>query len=173
MNCPACGRPLSPMNAGGVTVDACRGGCGGIWLDHLELQKLDDADEAAGEALLRVERDPGVQVDPEAIRACPRCGHPAMDRHFYSPQARIVVDECSRCEGVWLDAGELADIRSEYSDGAHRQAAMQEFLDKLAAKERRELGVPEEGVAPAAPETASPHTSDLIIRLVRTLAGGR
>src|SRR5439155_23082317 len=63
VSCPACGHALSTRTAGDVTVDVCDGGCGGIWFDHWELQKLDEQSEAAGESLLDVRRDPGVVVD--------------------------------------------------------------------------------------------------------------
>ena len=42
MKCPACGNELSQMVAGEITVDVCKGGCGGIWFDHFELQKVDE-----------------------------------------------------------------------------------------------------------------------------------
>ena len=51
MNCPACKRVLEQLTVGDVTVDACRGGCGGIWFDNLELEKFDEPHEAAGEVL--------------------------------------------------------------------------------------------------------------------------
>ena len=44
---------------GGITVDACVGGCGGIWSDRYELMRVDEShDESAGEKLLHIERDP-------------------------------------------------------------------------------------------------------------------
>jgi uncharacterized protein len=48
------------MTVGSVTVDACRGGCGGLWFDRYELMKVDEADESAGEELLDIERDPAI-----------------------------------------------------------------------------------------------------------------
>ncbi len=52
MRCPACRRGLSETVVAQVRVDVCRGGCGDIWFDHLELQRLDDPAEKPGEALL-------------------------------------------------------------------------------------------------------------------------
>ena len=52
MQCPACYNQLSPFQVGNVTVDVCQGGCGGIWFDAFELQRVDDQAEAAGEAML-------------------------------------------------------------------------------------------------------------------------
>ena len=131
MQCPACGRALERMTVADVTVDVCRGGCGGIWFDARELGKLDDRDEAAGEALLDVERDPAVTVDHDAQWGCPRCGHPAMTRHFYSPKRAVEVDECPKCAGVWLDAGELATIRAQYAGADERRQAHLAFARQL------------------------------------------
>ncbi|MCK4626285.1 MAG: zf-TFIIB domain-containing protein, partial [Phycisphaerae bacterium] len=71
MKCPACGRELVEMVAGSITVDVCKGGCGGVWFDNFELQKVDNQSESAGEALLDIERDENVAVDHEARKKCP------------------------------------------------------------------------------------------------------
>ena len=145
MQCPACGNTLTQMTVADVAVDVCAGGCGGIWFDNQEVRKLDDTEEAAGETLLDIERDPGVTVDHDAEWGCPRCGHPAMTRHFYSPQRSVELDECPKCGGVWLDAGELATIRAQYAGGAERRAAHRAFAEQLYAEQlgesQREFGV--------------------------------
>ena len=40
MKCPACFNPLSSVTIGRLTVDVCRAGCGGYWLDAGELEKI-------------------------------------------------------------------------------------------------------------------------------------
>jgi Zn-finger nucleic acid-binding protein len=45
-----------------------------------------------------------------AIR-CPQCGG-AMDTHYYLGGGHVVIDDCSRCELNWLDAGKLQSIGS-------------------------------------------------------------
>jgi LSD1 subclass zinc finger protein len=40
---------------------------------------------------------------------CPQCGG-AMDTHYYAGGGNVVIDDCSRCELNWLDAGELMAI---------------------------------------------------------------
>ncbi len=101
------------MQVGNVTVDVCQGGCGGIWFDAFELQRVDDQEEAAGEAMLHIRKDPKVQVDPSRKRSCPKCEGIKLKKHFFSAKRRIEVDECPNCGGYWLDAGELAQIRQE------------------------------------------------------------
>jgi uncharacterized protein len=113
MKCPACFNELTEFEFGGVTVDACAGGCGGIWFDAFELQKVDEQHEVPGEHLLRVQRDPELQVDFARRRECPRCEGVKLKRHFFSARKQVEVDHCPNCAGYWLDAGELEKIRAE------------------------------------------------------------
>ncbi len=121
MKCPACFNKLTQLQAGNLTVDVCQGGCGGIWFDAFELQRVDEEEEAAGEVLLHVERDPLVSVDTARKRECPRCAGMKLRRHFFSARRRVEVDECPNCGGYWLDSGELALIRAEKSDTSRLQ----------------------------------------------------
>src|SRR5213592_2268753 len=123
MQCPACFNQLSPFQVGSVTVDVCQNGCGGIWFDAFELQRVDEQNEAAGERLLEIQRDPAVMVDPKRKRECPRCAGIKLQRHFFSAKRRIEVDQCPNCGGYWLDAGELAQIRLEKSEPAQEPKA--------------------------------------------------
>jgi hypothetical protein len=102
---------------GAVTVDACAGGCGGIWFDAFELKKVDEEHEAAGEPLTQVERNPAVTVDAARKRECPRCAGIKLKRHRFSRTSRVEVDHCPNCAGYWLDAGELEHIRDEQNPG--------------------------------------------------------
>ncbi len=89
MRCPSCGRQLTQTTAGGIQVDACSGGCGGLWFDAEELPKVEYADEAAGASLLDIPRDPSVVLDPAARRRCPKDPGITMMRHFESVDARL------------------------------------------------------------------------------------
>jgi Zn-finger nucleic acid-binding protein len=109
--------------AGEITVEACAGGCGGIWFDRYELMKVDESQESAGEALLGIERDEGLAVDPGKRLRCPKNGDAVMMRHFFSAKRQVVVDECPRCGGHWLDPGELATIRTEFASEEEREQA--------------------------------------------------
>lgn len=113
MKCPACFNKLTEVQVGAVTVDVCRGGCGGIWFDAFELERVDEQNEAAGELLLRIERDESIVVDTSRKRECPHCEGIKLHRHFFSAKRRVQVDQCPNCGGYWLDAGELAQIRIE------------------------------------------------------------
>ncbi len=112
MKCPACFNELTEFTIGGVTVDACEGGCAGIWLDAFELNRLDEPHEVAGDTVLHLQRDPALVIDHQRRRDCPRCGNIKLMRQLFSPQVRVEVDHCPQCAGYWLDAGELEKIRA-------------------------------------------------------------
>ena len=76
MRCPACFNELTQTQVGSLRVDVCQGGCGGIWFDAFELQRVDEEEEAAGEPLLQIERDPKSKWIPQrkrVARAVQRC----------------------------------------------------------------------------------------------------
>lgn len=112
MKCPACDSELTELEFGGVKVDACHGGCGGIWFDAFELQRVDEAREVPDEHLPRIQRHPRITVDFSRKRVCPRCEGIKLKRHFFSAERKVEVDQCPNCAGYWLDAGELEKIRS-------------------------------------------------------------
>ena len=65
---------------------------------------------------LRARRGGAVEISPppdrrELDRAtrCPHCGG-RMDTHYYAGGGNVILDDCSRCELNWLDAGELMAI---------------------------------------------------------------
>lgn len=37
---------------------------------------------------------------------CPKCGEPLKERSFQ----KILIDQCSGCDGIWLDAGEIEQV---------------------------------------------------------------
>ncbi len=131
MNCPACGNAMTEMKAGEITVNACKGGCGGIWFDEWELQKVDHRSQSAGEALLDIPRDPAVKVDMDARRHCPRDPKMVLMRHFFSVDRKVTVDECPECAGVFLDPGELREIRSEFATDEERHKAADAYYGEM------------------------------------------
>jgi Zn-finger nucleic acid-binding protein len=133
---------MTPVKAGAVAVDVCKGGCGGMWFDQLELKRLDEPLESAGQILLDIEVDPGVSVDRSERRQCPKCDDITLMRFFYSPRQQVEVDHCAGCGGHWLDLGELRGVRSLYPSDAEREAHLEQIIqemwgDELAAAEKR------------------------------------
>ncbi|HPB68067.1 MAG TPA: zf-TFIIB domain-containing protein [Candidatus Omnitrophota bacterium] len=135
MKCPACNRELQKMAVKDLTVDVCKGGCGGIWFDNFELRKVDEQQEAAGEALLDIPRDKNIKRDASQIKACPKCEGIKMMKHFFSVQRNVEIDECGACGGIWLDYGELGRLRQEYAtEDDRKKAAQAYFADVFGGK---------------------------------------
>ncbi len=114
-----------------VTVDVCQNGCGGVWLDAHEFKKVDEQHEQDGDILARVTLGKDVEKAPHAKRKCPKCPNMIMLRRFESPLKQVYVDECPKCAGIWLDAGELLVIRSQYKTEDERKAAASRYFDGL------------------------------------------
>ena len=131
MKCPACENMLQQMIVDDITVDVCKGGCGGIWFDNFELKKFDEPHESAGEALLDIKRDETLNLDPEKRLKCPKCDDVVMMRHFFSIKRGVQVDECPGCGSFWLDAGELTTIRSLFKTEEERHKAAEEYYNDL------------------------------------------
>ncbi len=131
MNCPACGNQLQQITVSDVSVDVCKGGCGGIWFDNLELKKFDEPHESAGEELLDIERDESIVVDRSEKIKCPKCDNIIMMRHFFSVKKEVEVDECPNCCGIWLDAGELSRLRSLFNSEDEKNEAAEEYFSEI------------------------------------------
>lgn len=131
MNCPACNRQLKEIEAGPIKVDVCEGGCGGVWFDWLELTKVDEPFEYAGEELLEISRDDRVNVDRDRKRFCPRCSSMPMMRHYFGVKRTVEVDECPSCGGYWLDSRELGQIRELYPSEEEARREAQEAFDEI------------------------------------------
>ncbi len=128
MKCPACGNVLQKMTVEEISVDVCQGGCGGIWFDNHELRKFDEPHEAAGQALLDVERNEKIHLDLHKKRHCPKCRKIVLTRRLFSAKRQVEVDECPQCGGVWLDYGELGMLRRQHPSQAEQEKAAEEYF---------------------------------------------
>ena len=110
MKCPACKGPLREKSAGPMTLDTCYGGCGGIWFDPSELERVD---ARAATTLHTIWQDPHRKVVITEPRPCPRCPNQILDRRWFSETKKVEIDQCPKCGGIWLDAGEFTQIYAE------------------------------------------------------------
>jgi uncharacterized protein len=131
MNCPACGTAMTEMAVGGAKVQACKGGCGGLWFDEWQVGKLDQPGQSAGQELLHIAQNPAVKVNPSQRRKCPRDPDIVMYHHFSSVTRDVVVDECPKCEGIFLDPGELGEIQAAYKSDAERHKAAAAYYSEM------------------------------------------
>lgn len=103
MRCPKCDRGVldrRTVHLPDVTVDQCRL-CGGVWFDRGELERV-----------IRFGAE-DLALPPKAVdsgRLCPICIKPMYT--FTYPQTLVEVEMCRMCCGLWLDAGEMQEIRS-------------------------------------------------------------
>jgi Zn-finger nucleic acid-binding protein len=110
LKCPACKGPLREKGAGPLVVDTCYGGCGGIWFDAQELNRVSDRAAASLHTVWRDSQRPVTLTEP---RPCPRCDQQILERGWFSQAIRVEIDRCPRCGGMWLDEGEFSRIRDE------------------------------------------------------------
>ena len=110
MKCPACKNPLREKSAGGLMLDVCYGGCGGIWFDA---QELENVNAKAATTLHSIWQVPVSSVKLSEPRMCPRCPEQVLDRKWFSPAEKVEIDQCPKCYGIWLDAGEFSRIYEE------------------------------------------------------------
>lgn len=124
MKCPACNRTLARRKVGSIQLDVCLGGCGGIWFDADELNRVNEEQPNRDEQILEIAHDPALQTADDAHeRPCPHCTGQRMDRRLFSLGTGVVLDRCPQCDGVWLDAGELEKIRSTLKPGGAGSSA--------------------------------------------------
>jgi len=136
MNCPKCriGKveevTLSGLVVeGGVdslTVDRCFG-CGGVWFDTGELDSairewvIDDLQQSFSV----ISRDPKAHAEVDATpMECPRCGVVLTKKK--ARKQDVVIDECGKCAGVWVDGHELGKFDSGEE---HLQTVLEEHTE--------------------------------------------
>jgi Zn-finger nucleic acid-binding protein len=125
MKCPVCSKEMVQENFG-VNVDVCENGCKGIWFDQGELRRLDENNEGLGAALEQALRYPRSNDGQRGQLTCPKCAIP-MHTHKYKRDQEVNVDECYQCGGIFLDSGELTEIRNNYLSDAQVKA----YTDKI------------------------------------------
>ena len=111
LKCPRTNTPLKEITLDGIKLDISEK-CGGVWLSNLEIKKLDEVQESAGDKLVEIlENFKSENVDFDQRIKCPKCPDSIMMRNFYSPKRAFQMDTCPTCAGIWLDpVGELGDF---------------------------------------------------------------
>ena len=109
MTCPACQRALVEVSVAEITLDVCHGGCGGIWFDGGELEKLGEANDGQTDSCVNLPVDPSIEVDDSLPRKCPRCGGGGVMKQVRvgGENEGVMIDLCEACGGAWLDHGEF------------------------------------------------------------------
>lgn len=106
MNCPACGKSMVEKDFGGVKVDVCENGCKSIWFDGCELPNIDSHHEGFVKALKEALKAPGRSESDRCKLNCPICNI-SMQQHMFQKSKVLIVNECYKCGGFFMDSGEL------------------------------------------------------------------
>jgi Zn-finger nucleic acid-binding protein len=138
MKCPRDGTGLTSLNyEDSIYVDACPA-CNGVWLERGELEMVEEVIERDySEELSRIPDYVGRAYEEARQKerrqvACPKCGGP-MESREYAYCSQVVVDQCTRCGGVWLDRGELEAIEVFFERSKkERKKLVRSFLKGLA-----------------------------------------
>ena len=103
-DCPKCEKALEFGEQDGLPSRDCAS-CGGRWIDVLQLESLPERVPIAAE-LLRVHAELSTQELEPAGLSCPSCAEPLLRGHY----ARIEIDACRNCTGLWLDRCEIEGV---------------------------------------------------------------
>jgi Zn-finger nucleic acid-binding protein len=104
--CPVCKLLCSPLEYEGVNVSNC-GGCGGYWMTHPKLSAICERRTLQMPEPVRQKfMDLADASNSTQELWCLGCGK-AMRKVQFRLWNDIVLDECPKCHGIWLDRGEL------------------------------------------------------------------
>jgi Zn-finger nucleic acid-binding protein len=132
MRCPVCETDsLKPLEHEGVELDFC-GTCKGMWFDEGEMAFYVETatDMPAFKDVVGTAR-PGTKT-------CPHCDREMLEIK-YRPEAGLMLDVCSACRGIWLDAGELRWLE-DLSTVLHADGKVMRAVGALSARDHVVMG---------------------------------
>jgi uncharacterized protein len=110
IKCPQCSETkLTKRDYKGTPVDICEG-CGGLWLDKGELNKVAHPIQGDLEFCSREHADKQSQFTE---LECPNCPGKKLLKAKFIEFTDITLDHCPKCDGIWLNKGELDAINTE------------------------------------------------------------
>jgi Zn-finger nucleic acid-binding protein len=106
MDCPVCKNAMITLELADVEIDHCLD-CGGIWLDAGELELLLANAEQAERLIHSFKIN---NQSTEKKRKCPICLK-KMEKIIVTAAVHpLLIDRCTKGDGLWFDKGELKDI---------------------------------------------------------------
>lgn len=112
--CPTCNCPLEEDGFRESIIDICPK-CQGIWLDSEEFNFHAAERDVYSDATIPKKFTRKPLEEKKAYLPCVRCGS-LMGRQHFRKVSGVLIDVC-RDHGVWLDAGELEQIRCFIANG--------------------------------------------------------
>lgn len=130
--CPACGAEMRKVfvKSANCYLDVCLDGCGGIYFDNEEFDKINQAQAEIPELVDALKDKHFMLVDTEKARMCPDCSH-IMIKSFSSQNNEVEVDTCKNCGGVFLDCNELFQIRNQDINSVDLASTESDFISQL------------------------------------------
>jgi Zn-finger nucleic acid-binding protein len=110
LKCPKCLHGMEPVSYDGITIDRCTH-CQGLWFDGDEAEQLKNI--TGSEVLDAGSPKKGRRYDSQTDILCPHCGR-SMEKTADWKQTHIWYEVC-RNHGVFMDAGEFADLKHDTS----------------------------------------------------------
>ena len=128
LTCPRCESEMDRVKEPDLVVDRCPE-CRGTFFDKGELDVL-----VAGLSGMHLHFFPEPErQDAHSATACPKpsCGGATMLKKTISDFSEIVFDYCPKCEGIFLDKGELQEVRQEVNPAteANPGRKTREYID--------------------------------------------
>jgi Zn-finger nucleic acid-binding protein len=165
--CPRCDSMLREVvvttaTSARTAIEACLDGCGGIWVGRedllaglqpstsdelLHIQQGTTEDRNTRWDFLEVEEarrcGPKIVLTPEQLEKyiqCIRCGKEMM-RYRWNVTSPVILDECPAGHGIWIDAGEIMQMRqftqADTADPAKQAEIRQRLVGVKQEYERR------------------------------------
>src|SRR5437763_1056439 len=98
LTCVKCTSVLDKSKVGDIEVAPCPA-CGGLWLDHGEMERMSKG-ATGGIDKLRRELTGGAQAGlSETPNSCPACPGKLSEVKL----GKVLIDYCKQCRGVFLD----------------------------------------------------------------------
>ena len=115
MNCPVCKNAMITLELAEVEIDYCTG-CKGVWLDAGELEMLLEDNGKAKKLISSFAKDTS---SGEKARQCPKCDKNMEKIIVGHEKPTLLIDRCSKGDGLWFDRGELNGIiaRAKLDEG--------------------------------------------------------
>lgn len=114
IKCPACKTDMLKIYIPqvGFNIDLCVDGCGGIFFDNREFEKINVPDNDIESVLNLLKDKTFTPVNKNAVRVCPACKTKMLKN--IASKARVEIDTCPVCGGKFLDNTEFDVIRESF-----------------------------------------------------------
>lgn len=125
LTCPKCQRPLDSILFQTIEVDRCCQ-CAGMWFDDTEIETLKDLKGSETIDLGENKTSKATETENTSI-SCPRC-QITMNRLLDMDQYPVWYEQCPKCYGIWLDAGEFNQFKQNFRSNSLLGRIKRKFL---------------------------------------------